>query len=236
MIFDFHIHSKYSFDSILEPKKIIKVAKKKGLDGVAITDHNSIKGSLDAQKINKDQDFLVIIGSEINTEKGDIIGLFLNEEIKSRNSIEVIDEIHEQDGIVVLPHPYRGHEIDELRKILDRIDLIEVFNARNNELQNRKAGELATTCKMHTTAGSDAHFSSEIGLGRTIIKNGCDIEDVRLKLLKGEVEIVGVYSPAYWQPLSQMIRAVKTKNYKNMVFQFYSLLKLAKNRWKDEDE
>jgi len=138
--------------------------------------------------------------------------------------MEVIDEIHEQDGIVVLPHPYRGHEIDELREILDRIDLIEVFNARNNELQNRKAGELATACKMHTTAGSDAHFSSEIGLGRTIIKNGCDIEDVRPKLLKGEVEIVGVYSPAYWQPLSQMIRAVKMKNYKNMVFQFYNLI------------
>lgn len=234
MIFDFHIHSKYSFDSILEPKKIIKVAKKKGLDGVAITDHNTIKGSLEAKKINDNPNFLVIIGSEINTEMGDITGLFLNEEIKSRNSMEVIDEIHEQGGIVVLPHPYRGHEVNELGKILDRIELMEVFNARNNELQNRKADELATACKVHTIAGSDAHFSSEIGLGRTIIKNGCDIKDVRLKLLKGEIEIVGVYSPAYRQPLSQIIRAVKTKNYNNIPFQLYNLLKLAKNRREDE--
>ncbi|NQE46638.1 Error-prone DNA polymerase [ANME-1 cluster archaeon GoMg2] len=224
MNFDFHMHSKYSFDSILEPKKIIKVAKKKGLDGVAITDHNTIKGSLEAKKINNNPNFLVITGSEINTEIGDITGLFLNEEIKSRSSMEVIDKIHEQGGIVVLPHPYRGHEVDELRKILDRIELIEVFNARNNELQNRKADELATSYEMHTIAGSDAHFSSEIGLGRTIIKTECDIKDVRVKMLKGDVAIVGVYSPAYLQPLSQMIRAVKTKNYKNMVFQLYNLI------------
>lgn len=230
MNFDLHIHSKYSFDSLLEPKKIIKIAKKRGLDGVAITDHNTIKGSLEAKKINKDHDFLVILGSEIGTEIGDITGLFLNEEIKSRDSLEVIAEIHEQDGIVVLPHPYRGHKIDELREILGRIELIEVFNARNNELQNHKADELVAYYEMHSIAGSDAHFSSEIGLGRTIVKNECAIKDVRMKMLKGEVEIVGVYSPTYWQPFSQMIRAVKTKNYIIIPFQLYNLLKLTKNR------
>ena len=232
MNFDFHIHSKHSFDSILEPKKIIKVAKKKGLDGVAITDHNTIIGGLEAKKINADQDFLVIVGSEINTEIGDITGLFLNEEIKSRSSREVVDEIHEQNGIVVLPHPYRGHKIDALVKILDRVELIEVFNARNNELQNLKAGELTTSYKKHSIAGSDAHFSSEIGLGRTIIKMECDIKDVRRKLLKGEVEIVGVYSPTYRQPLSQMIKAVKTKKYKNMAFQFYNLINSFREEYK----
>ena len=96
MIFDLHIHSKYSFDSISEPKKIIKVAKNMGLNGVAITDHNTTKGGLEAKKINRDHDFLVIVGSEISTEIGDITGLFLSEEIKSRNSMEVIEEIKKQ--------------------------------------------------------------------------------------------------------------------------------------------
>ena len=85
---DLHIHSKYSFDSLLSPKTILKVAKKKGLTGIAVTDHNTIRGGLEVKEINKDRDFTVIVGSEVQTEIGDIIGLYLSDEIKSRISIE----------------------------------------------------------------------------------------------------------------------------------------------------
>ena len=105
LCFDFHIHSKFSYDSLLSPKRIVRVAKKRGLDGIAITDHDTIKGALEASKFN--DSIYVIIGSEIRTEKGDVIGLFLNEEITSKYFDEVVDEIKSQGGLVVLPHPYK---------------------------------------------------------------------------------------------------------------------------------
>ncbi|MEM2899900.1 MAG: PHP domain-containing protein, partial [Thermoplasmata archaeon] len=128
MYFDFHIHSGYSFDALMKPEKIIRIAKKKKLDGVAITDHNTIKGSIEAAKMTKNQDFIVISGTEIATDYGDIIGLYIDEEIRARRCLEVIDEIHTQGGLVVLPHPYKGHILND--EVLSRIDLIEVFNGR----------------------------------------------------------------------------------------------------------
>ena len=222
--FDFHIHSKYSFDSLLRPKQRLRIANRKKLDGIAITDHNTIRGGLEAKKYNADSDFLVIIGSEIRTEIGDIIGLFLNEDIESRNSLEVIDEIHAQGGVVVIPHPFRGHKIAELRNILGGTDLVEVFNARTNPVQNFKASEFAAAYKIPSIGGSDAHFGSEVGFCRTIIKGGNDIEEIRARLLKGNVEIIGEYGPAYLQPLSQIIKDMKTNNYRNIPFQIYNLI------------
>jgi len=73
MKLDLHIHSKYSKDSLLKPETILKVAKKRGLGGIAVTDHNTIKGGLFTQKINDDKNFVVIVGSDIKTEYGDII-------------------------------------------------------------------------------------------------------------------------------------------------------------------
>jgi len=127
-----HVHSKYSHDGVLEPETIIKTAKKRGLRGVAITDHNTIMGALNAKK-HKTSDFEVVIGSEIKTERGEIIGLFLQKDIVSRKAYEVIKEVKDQGGIVVVPHPF-----DKLRKTrfilkdedVRLIDCIEVFNSR----------------------------------------------------------------------------------------------------------
>jgi len=91
MKLDLHIHSKYSSDGVLDPEKIVKIAAKRGLNGVAITDHNTIIGGLKAKNYET-EDFKVIVGSEISTERGEIIGLFLKEEIKPGNVQEVILE------------------------------------------------------------------------------------------------------------------------------------------------
>ena len=88
MKYDLHIHSKYSSDGVLDPEKIVKIAAKRGLNGVAITDHNTIIGGLKAKNYET-EDFKVIVGSEISTERGEIIGLFLKEEIKPGNVQEV---------------------------------------------------------------------------------------------------------------------------------------------------
>jgi len=75
MKYDLHIHSKYSNDGVIEPYEIVKMAKKRGLDGIAITDHNMIKGGLETKKYETD-DLKVIIGSEVLTEKGEITVFF----------------------------------------------------------------------------------------------------------------------------------------------------------------
>jgi len=110
VILDLHVHSKYSKDSRLEPEKILKLATARGLGGIAITDHNTVYGGLIARKLSKG-DLLVIVGSEIKTERGEVMGLFLNEEIPERSFFDVVDAIRDQGGIVVLPHPF-----DRLRR------------------------------------------------------------------------------------------------------------------------
>lgn len=188
--FDLHVHSKYSSDGVLRPEEIIKIAIKKGLNGVAITDHNTIKGGICAKKYETD-DFEVIVGSEIFTDRGDVIGLFLSEEIKSRQFHDVISEVKEQDGIIVIPHPF-----DELRHSsfhpedcdVGLIDCIEIFNSRCIcPKYNDKAIEFKTKHRLNFTGGSDAHFSNEIGNAGIITK---DI-NIRKSIANGDIEIFG---------------------------------------------
>lgn len=164
--FDLHTHSKYSYDGALEPKQIIKTAKKQGLSGVAITDHNTIKGGSKAKRYES-PNFKVIVGAEIKTEKGEILGLFLSEEIASRRSHEVMEAIRSQDGIVVLPHPFDQFRLGSFppkEANLELLDCIEVFNARCVFQQyNQKAHRFAEEHRLGITAGSDGHLKSEIG-------------------------------------------------------------------------
>lgn len=201
MKFDLHIHSKYSGDSLLEPGKIIKIGKKKGLDGIAVTDHDTIKGGLVASKIDKE---FVIVGAETRTEYGDVIGLFLKEEIKSSRFIEVVEEIKEQDGVVVLAHPFRKN-IKFPTDLLRYVDLIEGFNARSKKEDNERAYELAMKFKKPMTAGSDAHLGFEVGRGRTIVNS-----EVKGELKKGKTKIEGEESSYYLvHGLSVMMEKVK---------------------------
>lgn len=217
---DLHIHSKYSFDSLLSPKTILKVAKKKGLTGIAVTDHNTIKGGLEVRRINKDKDFIAIVGSEIQTEIGDIIGLCLNEEIKSRISIEVLEEIKDQGGFVVLPHPFRGHKLN--RYIVEHSDAIEVFNGRSTVEENSKALELARSYNKPFTAGSDAHFAAEIGNGRIYSHFVSSKGGIGLSTYM-ENDIYRVKSPYYLQDMSQMVKSIKTRCWENIPRQIVGL-------------
>ena len=203
MKFDLHIHSKYSYDSFLSPKRIIKVAKRKGLHGVAITDHNTIKGGIEALKIDEDEDFQVIVGAEIRTEYGDIIGLFLEDGITTNKFEEVIEKIKSQGGLSVLAHPYRQYKFPE--EIVDKVDLVEVFNARSRKADNERAYELAKKFKKPQTAGSDAHLGFEIGRGITIVNS-----EVREGLREGNTTIEGKNSNYFWvHGLSFAVEKVK---------------------------
>jgi predicted metal-dependent phosphoesterase TrpH len=153
-------------DGYLNPKMIIKIAQKRGLSGVAITDHNTIKGALNAKKFET-KDFQVIVGSEIETNRGEVIGLFLNQDIKSKIFQDVIQEINDQNGLVIIPHPFdkiRRNGINPLKDDTPMIDFVEVYNSRCLlEKYNIKALEFTIKNKLKISAGSDAHFANEIG-------------------------------------------------------------------------
>jgi len=220
MIADLHIHSKYSYDSLLSPKKILKIAKKRGLDVIAITDHETIKGGVITYNLNRDKDINVIIGAEINTEIGDIIGLSLNTEIKSRNSIEVIEEIKDQGGYVILPHPCRGHTLNEY--IISLVDAIEVFNSRSSLEENQYALNLAKKYNKPFSAGSDAHFASEIGMGRIFLDQKNSLEHIGFTSL--EESVFGEQSRWYLIHFSQIIKSKKMKHYSHIPKQIFNFV------------
>lgn len=183
---DIHTHtmysgfSKYSFlsypDSVTTPRTSIKVAEKQGLDFLCITDHNTIKGAVEAQKYNRE---LVIIGEEVSSNEGEILGLFLQEQIQPGLSAEeTIELIHGQDGMAIAPHPFSAHCSCVGKKINTlRFDGIEVFNALHRDgYSNAIALE---SCNGHAKlGGSDAHASSMIGNGYTLF-DGSSQEDLR---------------------------------------------------------
>jgi hypothetical protein len=146
---------------------VIEACRERGLDKVAITDHNTIAGALVLSEMAPD---LIIVGEEINTSVGEIIAYFLKEEVpKGLPPQEAIARVREQGGVVGIPHP-----LDRLRReamglthlltIIEQVDLLEVFNARTIfPSDNRRALELAHQCGLLAGAGSDAHTSWEIG-------------------------------------------------------------------------
>ena len=170
MKYDLHIHTHLSRCSRIKPEKLLKIAKERGLNGIAVTDHNTIKGGLAVSELNKDQDFEVIVGAEMKTVDGEILGLYLNEEIKSREMFEVIDEIKQQGGIAIIAHPtarFRSSLKQPCMELKGRIHGIEAFNSRALPLENWRAQRMASKFRFGTTGGSDAHFYYEIGRGYT---------------------------------------------------------------------
>ena len=190
MKYDPHIHSKYSSDGIIDPKKIAKIAIKRGLNGIAITDHNTIKGGLKAKEYET-EDFRVIVGSEISTDRGEIIGFFLEEDVRSKNLQDAIAEIQEQNGIIAIPHPFdelRHSALNPVKEDVKFIDCIEGFNSRCLfQKYNKKAVAYGVKHNLAIIAGSDAHFANEIGNAGIIIET----EDVREALMKKDIKLFG---------------------------------------------
>ena len=190
MKIDLHIHSKYSHDGVLEPWEIVKIAKERGLDGIAITDHDTIKGGEEAKK-HETSDFKVIIGAEIMTENGEITGLFLIEEVKSMRLQDVIAEIKAQGGMVIVPHPFdrlRHSAFHITGEYVGLVDAIEGFNSRCVfQRYNRKAVEFAARHKLPVVGGSDAHYANEIGLGGIITES----DDIRKAIMDNNLTLFG---------------------------------------------
>ena len=173
---DLHIHSCYSPDSLSPIEDILKLSLKLGLNIISITDHNIINGSLKAAKLaRKLHRIKVVPGVEISTDKGDIICLGIEDMPVSKYWLDVVDYVREHDGILILPHPYRGHR--GVEEIARKVDIIEAYNGRTKPECNIKALKLALKLKKPYIAASDAHAIVELGRTYTILVSD-DFKDV----------------------------------------------------------
>lgn len=198
---DLHCHSYYSKDGISSPEKLIKTALKKGLDGIALTDHDTTKGWSVAIEAAKKLNAVLILGQEIKIKKnrkivGEILGYFLKEEVnpKGKNVEEIIQEIKKQGGIAVIAHPFYWRKpFKNLEKYKNLVDGIEIFNSRSQTKRgNQKAFDFTQKNNLPMTAGSDAHSCFEIGNAyiEADVKN---LEELKEAILKKEINPVREY-------------------------------------------
>ena len=162
---DLHVHSAASFDSQSDPAQVAVTCARLGLHPIVLTDHNSISGALELEKLGVGR---VVIGEEVMTTQGELIGLFLAQLVPPGLSAkETADEIKGQRGLVYLEHPYdafRRHLTEEaIEEIADLIDIVEVLNGRSDGQANQRAQDLCETLGAAPAAGSDAHTLREIG-------------------------------------------------------------------------
>ena len=187
---DLHTHTHYSPDSILSPRRFVETCQRKGINCVAVTDHKTIRGALAVQEL---ADFRVIVGEEIETSAGQVIGLFLREEVRPGLSPEeTIERVRAMGGLVGVPHPYDRLGLalrhDEIVRFLPQIGFMEVLNARVLFPGiNEKARLLARELGLAASAGSDAHSPWELGRAYVEMPEFEGPEDFLEALRKGEV-------------------------------------------------
>lgn len=163
---DLHNHTYYSPDSILSPRQVVDRCHRRGINCIAVTDHNTIRGGLAVREI---ADFRVIVGEEVRSSDGEILGLFLTEDVpRGLSAAETIERIKSQGGVVGVPHPF-----DHLRsalhhgameQLVGQIDFIETLNSRIVfPAHNEQAAEFAREHGLAASAASDAHSALEVG-------------------------------------------------------------------------
>jgi len=188
---DLHVHTCYSKDCLVSLEDVIAAAQRQGLGALAVLDHNAIEGALALQALAP---FAVIVGEEIYTTEGEIAGLFLRELIPPRlTPMQTVARIHEQGGLVYIPHPFesiRQARLNEraLMEVLDHVDAIEVLNARVMRPQdNARAVRFAQAHDLPAGAGSDAHTAAEIGQAYVEMPPFTDPDSFLRSLSKGKV-------------------------------------------------
>ena len=196
---DLHMHTCHSPDSGTSLESIVRGCKRAGVDCAAITDHNCIRGALELKSSGA---LRVIVGEEIRTTEGELLGLFLSEEVPpGLTPRDTIARVKAQGGLVCLPHPFSRWPVKagelgsgngpgfmpsgRLRRlnglltheVLTAIDMIEVLNSRTPFVGNLDASRrLAAQCGLPGTGGSDAHTEREIGRARTEMPDFCDAQ------------------------------------------------------------
>jgi predicted metal-dependent phosphoesterase TrpH len=188
---DLHVHTAYSYDGFTTIEQLSTVCQHRGINGLAITDHDTLEAALLCKKSLPIQ---VIVGEEITTASGHLIGLFLKHWIPPGLTVaETIDRIHDQGGLVYLPHPFdrvrSGYmSPTQLQELANRFDMVEVFNSRNLFGEaNHKASAFADSHSLLRTVGSDAHIPREVGRSALQMKDFSGPEEFLVNLKRAQL-------------------------------------------------
>jgi predicted metal-dependent phosphoesterase TrpH len=188
---DLHVHTNYSYDSLITPEELVFYAKKRGLTAVAVTDHNRIDGAL---KIARETDFLIIPGIEVSSRNGHIVGLNVQEPIlKGVGADETVDRIHAAGGIAVACHPFALFKGSIGKHATAKFDAVETINASAFPFKRsaRKAEEIAERFGLPRVAGTDAHYGPQIGYAYTLIDTEPTVDATSKAIADGRCQPFG---------------------------------------------
>lgn len=199
---DFHVHSIGSPDSVSKPEDLVSRAKRIGLGKLVVTDHNNTAAAAEIQKQYPD---FVIVGEEILTTSGEILALFVKEQLpKGIEPEEAFRRLRDQGAFISLSHPYarrrHGWSEEEMKRWLPYLDAIEISNGRNRRWMNEAAMAFAAAHGLGGTAGSDAHGLPELGTMGLSLPEFNTADELRAVIKQGAVfghehsDIVRIYS------------------------------------------
>jgi len=206
---DLHVHSQASPDGRMTLEEITAAARAKGLSGVAVCDHDAV-----LDHIPDTPGFLVIPGTEVSTDRGHLLGLFVTKPIREKDFFVAADAIRAQGGIAVLAHPYQkpGADPEDLAGHLDGVETQNSRAARKVPTANDLAAAFAHRHGLRPFAGSDAHVAEEIGGSVTVIDTKeLTTEAVRAALLDGTARTEGTDGKSRHVAASQWTKLRKTR-------------------------
>ena len=215
---ELHVHSAHSYDGRDPVETLLQRAEEVDLDAIAITDHDTIEGTMEALELADEYDLLVIPGVEVSSAAGHVLALGVTELIPADLSFEeTVDRIHAHDGLAVVPHPFQESRSGVLANITtdelaDHADAIEVYNSRLlTGRSNRKAARFARRRNLPMTAGSDAHISEMVGQATTTVDTEEPTVSAVLDAIReGRTTVEGTRTP--WRiSLRQAAGGVKRK-------------------------
>ncbi|NHJ85833.1 MAG: PHP domain-containing protein [Asgard group archaeon] len=192
MQFDLHVHSNISFDAKIKIGILLRNLKEIGLDGIALTDHDSIEAVPKAKEIAEKYDVKVFTGVEISTRSGHIIAYGINENPPYKLSVgETIDWIKDNNGLAVCAHPFRTSSPSLLEEVYNhKFEALEI-NARCRLSQNKTAEIAASMMHLPLIGGSDAHFLSCVGYINTYFEDEInDEDDLITAVKKGKCDVM----------------------------------------------
>jgi len=166
MRIDLHVHTTASPDSHLTVAEAFAAARRAGLNGIAVTDHNSMANVPAAEELARREGMVMIRGIEVSTREGHLLAYGIATPPEQHRPVaETVDAIHKIGGIAVLAHPYRtvhgaGRKIGEN---IPPFDAVETMNGHTSPRTNLRAGRMAAERKLPTTGGSDAHDTRDVG-------------------------------------------------------------------------
>jgi hypothetical protein len=195
---DLHVHTNYSHDGESSVEACLKQAEERGLDVIAITDHDTTEGALYAMKC--DSRVLVIPGIEISTADGHLIALGITTAIPSDQGFaETVAQAHAAGALCIIPHPYhkwRHGAALKVKTAISMVDAVETFNSRYiTGAANRKAARKAAFFKKPCVAGSDAHNARYIGYGVTLVDAPLEVPAILDAIREGKCQIHGRMTP-----------------------------------------